>query len=351
MLAEIIKFSGKSSTIAAILDESTTIGMKSSPCYIVVMHTTPSFEWGMHFISQMNMAKVDGETEMSYYEKLKDVFHDELWHKILYLGTDGCHAMRSSREYAGEQGNDDGDNLLAEMRNNHENGEHITAIHCLLHLMNLAMGETMLAYELDLEVTFIPFMQSVASYFSRSAQRKQEFQTFGAGLQDMIKELQTAFGGAREAASEPEPELEAWDAMDDDLSPSAPIFGDVSEWGLLDINGCCPTRWLGMYIALLSLNNGWLVLEKMASDRDENGYGPTDRAGALEITWRTEANQHDEVTSNGKPSHTATKAQKKKCEKCAAKHKDDEGHEDPRNVLGKKTIDELLPLDPTNFPG
>ena len=247
--------------------------------------------------------------------------------------------MRSTREHAREHGNDDGTALLAQVRRRHENGPNITGIHCLLHLTNLGMGETILSYELDLEATFIPFLQGIASYFSRSGKRKESFRKFGAALKALAQELARAFGGTTMSALEPEPEDDGIDnILDDNLQSDAPIFGSASEWGLLDIKGYCPTRWLGMFVALKSINNGWGVLQAMKDDLIARGFGPPSRAPP-----KSQGYGRDHAAGK----HTSqTIDQVKHCEACAAAYVNPVTKQvEPRSVIGTMTTTDLMPLD------
>eukprot|EP01047_Picozoa_sp_COSAG01_P080968 COSAG01_NODE_15955_length_1283_cov_1.205236_1_plen_150_part_00 len=130
---------------------------------------------------------------------------DDKFRKVIAAGTDGCSVMRSTQHYAGVDGNPEGDNFLARLKEKAVdvrpgvcgNGPH--GMHCSGHIGNLAMADTINDPELDLQADHIPFLRNMTYRLRTSAQKTGIYQS----LAHPMRELLNAIVAANPAVTDP----------------------------------------------------------------------------------------------------------------------------------------------------
>ena len=165
------QFLGGCAHFSLVLDESTTKLMKSSVVYVAVMAITRRFDWLMTFLFQKNVVRATSVQD--YFDLVKNgVVEFGFWEQIGAAGTDGCHRMRSTRNYAGVHARGtEGDNFAAKLKSDLEARDPFI-FHSVLHIIMLGLGDA-----LDSLPSFwIQHIRAMTGYFSRSAQRKADLQ-------------------------------------------------------------------------------------------------------------------------------------------------------------------------------
>jgi len=121
--------------------------------FIVLTGMTCSGEWKMFYVGQADTAGLENvEAVLAAVKKVLDDVDPSLWDRVMVVGTDGCHGMRSTAAYAGPDGNTNAhaDNFFSKFkrlfdsqssRERRGDTKQCHSYHCLLHLGNLAMGD------------------------------------------------------------------------------------------------------------------------------------------------------------------------------------------------------------------
>ena len=235
-LAKKVEFLLRCNYLSCTVDESDTFS-GSAPMAVHIQGCSSDFGWLNCFIGQQCAA--DDKSGEGCYKLLKKIVitcDDRLWPKIVFTVTDGASAMRSTPKYSGLDGNPQGTSLHAFMRRDAQLQPSLPNLHCLCHILNLALKRTIALSPWC--VTWLHHVRCLFNWFSRSPGRK-------AKLRKLHNEMEHV--------------------------------RDVTSWSLTYPKYYAPTRWIGIRRAVLSILAGrQLLVDYVMSLRDE-GYRPDRR--------------------------------------------------------------------------
>lgn len=230
-IASIKNFLTTCKYISLSADESDTFS-GSAPMAASLQAVNSSFEFMNVFAGQVDVAA--DKTGRGLHEKLKgliDAIDKTIWPKIFQTCFDGASNMRSSPFYMGLDANPSGTSLHAFMKKSI--GPNLANIHCLPHQFNLGYKN---AYEsCPWAVRWLQHIKVLYTWFSKSPGRKN-------ALTRLHKTMQT--------------------------------LQQACTWRLVYPKYYCPTRWLGLYKAVVSILKCWDLLVVYANDLIEQGYLP-----------------------------------------------------------------------------
>ena len=240
------EFFKKGGHMSMILDESTTTGMGTRPVYVGFMSCSLLFEWLLTFAGQTDTSGC--ETAQVYFDKVKGLcihaYGIDVWKKIIAYGTDGCHSMRSSREYEGVDARGaEGESFAAKVTA--DVGSHTKPLffHSLLHILMLALGDGLAS---ALPKHWISSVRQLRNYFSRSAKRKN---TARAAFAEVMNELNA-------------------------LAAQFANLYETHGWQMTFPKSYCATRWLGLASSTSAAVQSWGYLSRMKTTLIDEGYGP-----------------------------------------------------------------------------
>ena len=238
----LLKFLSSCDFLSLAADESDTFS-GSAPMAASLQGCNSSFEWLNAFVGQIDVAAdKTGSGLHDALKKLIDELDGELWEKIIFLCTDGASAMRSIAAYMGLDSNPEGSSLHAMMKRTIN--PLLPNLHCLPHMLNLAFKFAFL--KSGWAESWLLHVKSVFVWFSKSPGRK-----------NALKRLHKAMRMLRR----------------------------VVTWRMVYPRYYCPTRWLGLHQALLSILAAWDLLLIYADNLvTEDGYRPDRRPYASEPT-------------------------------------------------------------------
>ena len=228
--------------VACAADESDSFS-GSAPLACSLQACNDKFEFCNSFAGQIDVA--GDKTGPGLHEALKTLIYSldlsgSLWKKIVFLCTDGASAMRSTAKYMGLDSNPDGTSMHAMMKRSIS--PRLSNFHCLCHLLNLAFKD---AFRLSVwGSSWLLHVKTLFNWFSKSPGRKNALKR----LHKVMQTLRTAV-----------------------------------TWRMVYPRYYCPTRWLGLHQALLSILNSWdllvIYVNKLVV---EDGYHPDRRPFASE---------------------------------------------------------------------
>ena len=249
MIDELLK---KCRFVALLLDESKSTSW-SDPLYSGVQFCTADFEWGLHLVGQTDTSVCT--TGEDLHLQVKGIFDKRpgLFDKILFGASDGCHAMRSTREYAGIHPRSEGESLLTRLQDElaeRRTGDAPTVdlcavlmfIHCVCHIIALAFKDACGV----LPPHVMPHLRSFHRVFHNSLKHWSE-------LEKLCKECNL--------------EMQRTNDLRDD-----PI-DDVKMYRVTRFKSLSPTRWKDLLRVVNAILDKWTGLVALRDRRIEQGYG------------------------------------------------------------------------------
>ena len=218
--------------VCLIVDESTTDGAGSKPAYVVTVTCSPKFVWIVNLKGQVNVG-VGNMSGEKYTEHVMKLVGPVMWCKTYLLSTDGCHSMRSDIEHAGHDGNGYvGESFLAYLKRETPFNLNPAGHHCFGHILNLALQDMISHWELDLMISWIPFLQKMSTRLRKSAPKTDVFARMNEQFVEYMRALAEAF--------------ENLDA--------------AHGWQVFSLSRYCKGRWIGLHAACTSMITGWPAL-------------------------------------------------------------------------------------------
>lgn len=255
--------------VALLLDESKSNSL-TDPCYIGVQYCTPSFEWGLHLVGQtdtsIQTAGVDLLIQVRH--KFGEAERSWLFDKILFGSTDGCHAMRSTRQYAGLHPRREGKSFLKRLQDElrkkrdpqdpYSLSPDVLFTHCVAHVIALAFKDAC-------EVLPVHVMPHLRSFHAK----------FHNGLKEWAE--------LKALCNDVHADMKATNALLDN-----PI-DNLRFYRATRFKSLSPTRWKDLLRVVESIVNKWAALRALRDRRIDQGFGvPT--------------NDDDNWTSSTKPT-------------------------------------------------
>ena len=212
----------------------------SAPLASSLQACNPLFEWFNGFSGQRDVAA--DKTGAGIHRVLKAIIDSlcpDIWPKIMWLCTDGASAMRSTPAYMGLDSNPAGTSLHACMKRSVN--KQLPAFHCMCHMLNLAFKDAF--FKCLWAEHWLYHVKSLFNWFSNSP-----------GKKSALRRLHQTMVAIRQTVT----------------------------WRLVYPRYYCPTRWLGLHQALLSILNSWDLLVIYAGTLQDDGFRPDRRPYAAE---------------------------------------------------------------------
>ena len=213
-------------------DESDTFSA-SAPLAVALQGCSPSFEWGLIFMGQTDVATAKtGQGTFLALRSLLDEADTNLFECVMSMCTDGASAMRSTPHYAGLDSNPQGTSLHAEIKR--AGKKRLPNMHCICHQLNLALKKA-LGLSDEWSDQWLSHVKAVFNWFSKSPARK-------AKLRSLHKQMK--------------------------------LVRDTVTWKMLYPKYYCPTRWLGIHRSVLSIISAGDLLEEYTDTLERDGWRP-----------------------------------------------------------------------------
>ena len=184
---------------------------------------SPDFEWGNFYIGLTDVALDKSglgcyQSTMKIIQSAEDLAgilcddEQSLRKLIVFLCTDGASSMRSTPFYAGLDVKPDGDSFVACFKKNHK--PLIGNLHGTCHNLNLGLKEALTKTTHNWAEVWLLHVRAMFNWFSKSPARKARFKH---------------------------------------LSDQFQILGQAVTWRMVYPRYYCPTRWVGIIVALQSI--------------------------------------------------------------------------------------------------
>ena len=213
-------------------DESDTYS-SSAPMASALQGCSFDFHWANLFMGQSDAS--EDKTGEGCWKLLRDQLNgidDKLLARIKWLCTDGASAMRSTPMYAGLDSKPDGTSLHAFMKR--EVDPDLPNLHGLAHSGDLALKKA-LKICADWTTTWLNHIKALYNWFAKSPQRKSTLKS---------------------------------------LHKTMLLLQRVVTWRMCLPKYHCPTRWVGLYTALVAYLNGGDLVIIYVDKLELDGYRP-----------------------------------------------------------------------------
>ena len=236
-------------------DESDTYS-NSAPLATALQGCSFDFHWANLFMGQSDAS--DDKSGEGCWKLLRDQLNGidpKLLNLIEWLCTDGASAMRSTPMYAGLDSKPDGISLHAFMKKNLD--PDLPNMHGLAHSGDLALKKALKICG-DWTTTWLNHIKTIFNWFSKSPQRKSALKS---------------------------------------LHVTMLLLRQVVTWRMCFPKYYCPTRWIGLHMALVAyLRCGDLLkiyVERLVTDGHRPYRVPQDEPDEAE-TARVDDSEHDD---------------------------------------------------------